>query len=557
MAEPNPTVSPTLHQFDVIIVGSGAAGLTTALQLPEHLRVAVICKQSLNSGSTPWAQGGVAAVLDEQDSVESHCQDTMNAGANLNNADMVNFIVEDSKESIHWLIDQGVPFTKDHILDGAPPETELQGDSRGFHLTKEGGHSFRRIIHAADATGAAITETLIDRTLERTNIEVFENRIAVDLIISRDVQGQSCCVGLYILNLDTERVETFQAHNTVLATGGASKAYLYTSNPDGASGDGIAMAWRAGCRVANMEFNQFHPTCLYHPHAKSFLISEALRGEGAHLKLPNGERFMHRFDERKELAPRDIVARAIDHEMKRLGCDHVDLDISHKPAEFIKSHFPTIYERCLKFNIDITKEPIPVVPAAHYTCGGIVIDQKGRTDVRNLYAIGEVAHSGLHGANRLASNSLLECIVLGRSAAKNIEKRHSSEAEHHKVNIPLWDESLVTNSDEDVIISHNWDELRRFMWDYVGIVRTTKRLERAKHRVDLLLREIHDYYSNYKVSRDLIELRNLVIVADLIIRSALIRKESRGLHFTLDYPEQLPKAKDTVLTPPPRQPSWR
>jgi L-aspartate oxidase len=548
-------INSSSHQYDVLIVGSGAAGLTAALQLPENLNVALICKQALSSGSTPWAQGGVAAVLDEQDSVESHTEDTLTAGAHLNNTNMVNFIVENSKESIHWLIDQGVPFTKDATQEDN--QEEQTSDSRGFHLTKEGGHSFRRIIHAADATGAAITKTLIERTLERTNITIFEDRIAVDLIISRDYQGQPSCVGLYVLNLKTDHVETIQANSTVLATGGASKAYLYTSNPDGASGDGIAMAWRAGCRVANMEFNQFHPTCLYHPHAKSFLISEALRGEGAHLKLPNGQRFMHKFDERRELAPRDIVARAIDHEMKRLGCDHVNLDISHKSEDFIKSHFPTIYERCLKFNIDITKEPIPVVPAAHYTCGGVVIDQHGRTDVRNLYAIGEVAHSGLHGANRLASNSLLECIVLGRSAALDIQKRVNDTTPTHKVLVPEWDESLVTNSDEDVIISHNWDELRRFMWDYVGIVRTTKRLERAKHRVDLLLREIHEYYSNYKVSRDLIELRNLVIVADLIIRSALLRKESRGLHFTLDYPELLPSSQDTVLTPPPKQPSWR
>ncbi|WP_344799541.1 L-aspartate oxidase [Litoribacillus peritrichatus] len=545
-----PTEQSSTQHFDVVIIGSGAAGLTTALQLPNHLSIAIICKQALKSGATPWAQGGVAAVLDEKDSVESHCSDTMAAGAHLNNAKMVKSIIEDSTESIHWLIEQGVPFTRED-------KEQITNDKEGFHLTKEGGHSFRRIIHAADATGAAITSTLIDRVLERKNISVFENRIAVDLITSPDNHGQSACVGLYVLNLDKDQVEAFQAGSTVLATGGASKVYLYTSNPDGASGDGIAMAWRAGCRVANMEFNQFHPTCLYHPHAKSFLISEALRGEGAHLKLPNGERFMHKFDERKELAPRDIVARAIDHEMKRLGCDHVTLDISHKPADFIKSHFPTIYERCLKFNIDITTEGIPVVPAAHYTCGGVVIDHKGRTDVRNLYAIGEVAHSGLHGANRLASNSLLECIVLGRAAAKNIEKHHQEASGYPKLNIPAWDDSLVTDSDEDVIISHNWDELRRFMWDYVGIVRTTKRLERAKHRVDLLMREIHDYYSNYKIGRDLIELRNLVLVADLIIRSALQRKESRGLHFTLDHPEILATAKDTLLTPPPKQPTWR
>ncbi len=545
------TTQASTRHFDVVIIGSGAAGLTTALQLPENLKVAIICKQALKSGATPWAQGGVAAVLDEQDSVDSHCSDTMTAGAHLNDPDMVRFIVEDSTDSIHWLIDQGVPFTRDTV------DEPLMSEKDGFHLTKEGGHSVRRIIHAADATGAAITSTLIQRTLERSNISIFENRIAVDLINSRDNQGQSSCVGLYVLNLEHDNVETFHAGSTVLATGGASKVYLYTSNPDGASGDGIAMAWRAGCRVANMEFNQFHPTCLYHPHAKSFLISEALRGEGAHLKLPNGKRFMHKFDERGELAPRDIVARAIDHEMKRLGCDHVNLDISHKSPEFIKSHFPTIYERCLKFNIDITSEGIPVVPAAHYTCGGVVIDEKGRTDVRDLYAIGEVAHSGLHGANRLASNSLLECIVLGRAAAKNIEKQNKETTKTSLPTIPPWDDSLVTNSDEDVIISHNWDELRRFMWDYVGIVRTTKRLERAKHRVDLLLREIHEYYSNYKVSRDLIELRNLVLVADLIIRSALQRKESRGLHFTLDHPDSLHDAQNTLLTPPPKQPSWR
>jgi L-aspartate oxidase len=542
-------IMSNLHQYDVVIVGSGAAGLTAALQLPTKLKVAIICKERLASGSTPWAQGGIAAVIDEQDSIDSHTEDTLNAGSQLNHRETVEYIIEESKASIEWLVEQGVPFTQE-TNDG-----EAHIDN--LHLTKEGGHSFRRIIHAADATGAAITQTLIKQTLERDNIEILENRIAVDLVLSRDNQGQSACVGLYVLNRETDHVESIQADSTILATGGASKVYLYTSNPDGASGDGIAMAWRAGCRVANMEFNQFHPTCLYHPHAKSFLITEALRGEGAKLKLPNGRSFMARFDEREELAPRDIVARAIDHEMKRLGCDHVHLDISHKPAEFIQSHFPTIYERCLKYNIDITKEPIPVVPAAHYTCGGVVIDKYGRTDVRNLYAIGEVSHSGLHGANRLASNSLLECIVYGRAAAKDITKRLSEKVTENSYRIPDWDESQVTNSDEDVIISHNWDELRRFMWDYVGIVRSTKRLERAKHRVDLLFREIHEYYSNYKISRDLIELRNLVLVADLIIRSAMLRKESLGLHFTLDFPESGQLRQDTILTPPPKQPSWR
>lgn len=523
------------YQYDVLVIGSGAAGLTLALSLAQQARVAVLSKNEINQGSTWFAQGGIAAVLDDQDSIDAHVADTLIAGAGLCHEDAVRFTVERSKDAIQWLIAQGVNFTKENN----------NGD---YHLTKEGGHSHRRIIHSADATGQAVHSTLIEQVQQQTNIDIFEHHVAVNLISQADADSRKLrCTGAYVLDSESDAVHVFQAKVVVLATGGASKVYLYSSNPDSASGDGIAMAWRAGCRVANMEFNQFHPTCLYHPRAKNFLITEALRGEGAYLRLPSGERFMPRFDEREELAPRDIVARAIDHEIKRLGCECVYLDISHKSEEFISEHFPTVKARCLEFGIDITKEAIPVVPAAHYTCGGVVVDKNGQTDLQHLYAIGETSFTGLHGANRMASNSLLECIVYAQSAAQHILAKlddiHSPELS------PQWDESRVRDSDEDVVISHNWDELRRFMWDYVGIVRTHKRLERATHRIKLLQKEIAEYYSNYTVSSDLIELRNLAIVAELIIRSAHERKESRGLHYSPDYPEKSPIARDTILVP--------
>ncbi|TVP57941.1 MAG: L-aspartate oxidase [Halomonadaceae bacterium] len=523
------------YSHDVLIIGSGAAGLTAALNLPRHLRIAVLSKTALRSGSTQWAQGGIAAVLEATDSLEDHVRDTMAAGAGLCHEEAVRHTVSNGRASIDWLVEQGVRFTR-------------TDDDSGFHLTREGGHSHRRIIHAADATGRAVADVLCDRAQEAENIEIFEHRVAVDLITHRKLfLPGNRCVGAYVLNREDQHVEVFRARFVVLATGGASKTYLYTSNPDGASGDGIAIAWRAGCRVANMEFNQFHPTCLYHPNAKSFLITEAVRGEGGHLLLPDGSRFMHRFDPQGELAPRDIVARAIDHEMKRLGADYLHLDISHKPAAFIREHFPTIYEKCLEFGIDITREPIPVVPAAHYTCGGITVDHAARTDINQLYAIGEASFTGLHGANRMASNSLLECLVYGRAAAEDIAASCSHVPTPPEV--PDWDESQVRDSDEDVVIAHNWNELRHFMWDYVGIVRTSKRLQRAKHRVDLLSREIREFYSNYRVSNDLLELRNLVTVSDLIICSALQRQESRGLHYTLDFPQTRDKPEDTLLTP--------
>ena len=526
---------------DVLVIGSGAAGLALALHLAPHVRVAVVSKGPLAEGNTYYAQGGVSAVLDPGDSVEQHVADTLAAGAGLCEPAVVRHVVEGGREAIEWLMAQGVEFTREQRSDG----------SVVLHLTREGGHSRRRVVHAADTTGRSIEEALVGQAGKAANITVYEHHLALDLVTAAKLgRTPNRCLGAYVFDRATRQVKVFAAPVTVLATGGAGKVYLYTSNPDVATGDGIAMAWRAGCRVGNMEFIQFHPTCLYHPKAKSFLVTEAVRGEGGRLLLPDGTPFMHRFDPRGELAPRDVVARAIDHEMKRLGVECVFLDISHRPADFVREHFPNVYARCLDYGIDITREAIPVVPAAHYTCGGVLTDLRGATDLQGLYAIGETAFTGLHGANRMASNSLLECLVYARSAATDIlERMPRTEAPGV---IPPWDESRVTDSDEEVVVAHNWEELRRFMWDYVGIVRTTKRLERAKHRVDLLLGEIDEYYGHFRVTNDLIELRNLAQVADLIIRSALSRRESRGLHYTLDHPapDETRPPVNTVLCPP-------
>ncbi len=530
--------SPIEHDFDILIIGSGAAGLSLALKVAEQLKVTVLSKGPLKEGSTLYAQGGIAAVFDEEDSIESHIEDTLIAGGGLCEESAVRYTAENAKACMQWLIDKGVPFDR---------YTDKQGLSK-YHLTREGGHSHRRILHAADATGRAVQTTLIDQVKQHPNIQLLEKYNAIDLITAKKLNiDENRCHGAYVWNRETEKVEVMRARFIALATGGASKVYLYTSNPDVSSGDGIAMAWRAGCSVTNMEFNQFHPTSLYHPDAPNFLITEAMRGEGAYLRRADGSRFMPDFDQRAELAPRDIVARAIDFEMKKSGANCVYLDITHKSKTFIIEHFPTIYARCLSVGIDIAKEPIPVVPAAHYTCGGITTDFDGRTSIDNLFAIGEVAYTGLHGANRMASNSLLECIVYAHAAGEAILKQVNQPVTTPV--IPPWDESRVTNSDEEIVITHNWHELRLFMWDFVGIVRTTKRLERALHRVELLQREIQDYYRNFKVSNNLLELRNLVAVAELIIRSALSRKESRGLHYTLDYPDKDPAAKPTVLKP--------
>ena len=523
---------------DVIIIGSGAAGLTAALTLAERHKVLVLAKGALSDGSTAWAQGGIAAVLEPGDTFESHIEDTMVAGAGLNRRDVVEFVVENAPAAIERLAELGVPFN-----DGDLGER--------WHLTREGGHSARRIVHVDDATGWAVQQALEKAAAANPNITLMPDMVAIDLITGRHQEqysGAGHVWGLYAFNRATKRVEAFTARATILATGGAGRTYLFSTAPRGATGDGIAMAWRAGARVANMEFMQFHPTCLYNLDVKNFLITEAVRGEGGILKNPKtGHRYMPDYDSRAELAPRDIVARANDAEIKRDGLDYVHLDISHKPADFVTHHFPNIYEKLLGLGIDITKEPIPVVPAQHYTCGGVMVDRAGRTDLPGLYAAGEVTMSGLHGANRLASNSLLECFVYGEAAAQDIIARFDDLPEPPAIR--AWDESRVTEADEEVIVQHNWREIRRFMWDYVGIVRTTKRLERAQHRVNLLAQEVDDYYGNFRVTPDLIELRNLLEVARLIVRSALSRKESRGLHYTTDYPAMAEVAIDTVLVP--------
>ena len=540
----------TSQSSDVLIIGGGVAGLSLALRIADKARVTILAKATLTEGSSLYAQGGVAAVLNgEEDSFDSHVQDTLSAGAGLCHRDTVEFTVREGPAAIRWLIESGVPFSRE------------EHSNRGleYHLTREGGHSHRRVIHAADATGRAMETTLENLVRRHPNIMLHENHIAIDLITSQKLgrPGPNRCLGAYALDKESGHILAYSSRFLVLATGGASKAYLYTSNPDTSTGDGIAMAWRAGCRVANMEFVQFHPTCLYHPRAKSFLITESVRGEGGKLTLPDGTPFMQDHDPRGELASRDIVARAIDYEMKRGGLDYVHLDISHKPADFIKNHFPTIYQRCKEYGYDITREPIPVVPAAHYTCGGVMTDLSARTDLERLYAVGECSFTGLHGANRLASNSLLECLVFAKAAAEDILKQLPSTGAVPE-GLPTWDESRVTDPDEQVVVSHNWDELRRGMWSYVGIVRTTKRLQRAQHRVEMLKEEVREFYSNFKVTNDLIELRNLLLVSELIIRSALARKESRGLHFTRDYPKSLSEtSQDTVLTPPPFEVSGR
>jgi len=523
---------PNLTQYDVLVVGSGAAGMSLALQLPTTLRVAVLSKSQLGSGSTFWAQGGMAAVLHDRDTVQAHVDDTLSAGAGLCHEPAVRFTVSRSRQTVDWLVSQGMNFDL--------REDQADDEFREFHLTMEGGHSHRRVIHAADQTGRALSEVLASRVAEASHITLLTDRCLVDVIKT----GSRIC-GAYLLQIHSNEVETVKADAVVLATGGASKAYRYTTNPDGASGDGIAVAWRAGCRVANLEFNQFHPTCLYHPDSKSFLMTEALRGEGATLHLPDGDRFMPRFDDRSELAPRDIVARAIDHEMKRLGTECVYLDISHRPTDFIVKHFPQAYERCLRLGLDITTSRIPVVPAAHYTCGGVVVDQHGATDVPGLYVIGESACTGLHGANRMASNSLLECFVYAQSAAQHI----GATITRSEIKPDAWDDSRVKDSDEEVIIQHNWQELRRLMWDYVGIVRTSRRLDYAAERIELLEREVSGYYARFQITKPLLEMRNLARVAQLMVQCAGERRESRGLHYNSDYPEINDLARDSILVP--------
>ena len=521
------------YQFDVLIVGGGLAGLSLALNIPAHKTVCLVTKGDVSDTASAWAQGGIAVAMADDDSIQAHLEDTLSVGSGLCDEKAVQYILTQSRQAIDWLIAQGVAFTR--------------SDASHYHLTQEGGHRHRRIMHVADSTGQAIQASLLQQVQSAQNITLLTQHLVLDVITSHKLshKTENRCLGAYVLDKTLNRVSTLSAQHTVLATGGIGKVYLYTSNPDVSTGDGVAMAWRAGCRVANMEFIQFHPTCLFHPHAKSFLISETVRGEGGILRLPNGYRFMPNYDARAELAPRDVVAQAIDCEMKKHGVDCVFLDVTHLDCSFIKTRFPTIYQRCLSLGIDICQQAIPVVPATHYSCGGIMTDLHGRTDIACLYAVGESAYTGLHGANRLASNSLLECLVMGLATAKTIRQAPDYPA----LKLPDWDESRVTSADEEVIISHNWDELRRVMWNYVGIVRSKQRLGLAMRRIDMLREEVAMFYSQFKISSHLIELRNLLQVAELIVRSAMLRQESRGLHISRDYPTSYSQAKPTILDP--------
>jgi len=510
-----------LKNTDILIVGSGLSGLSLALMLPTSFKITLITKSKLNECSTAWAQGGIASVLSKNDSLTKHEDDTVNNGHHLNDLNIVKEMIKEGPNCIKWLTDNEVQFTKKR---------------NKLNLTLEGGHSERRIAHINDETGNVLHKDLSKLVKLRKNIKIIENAQIIDLIHG-EIEFKKVCLGAYVFQKNTNTIDTINCSNIVLATGGASKIYQFTTNPKTSTGDGIAAAWRAGCTVSNMEFIQFHPTCLYHPAIKSFLISESMRGEGAKLLTPKLKTFMSRYDSRKELAPRDIVARAIDNEMKTYGYKHVFLDISHKSSKYVKERFPTIYNKCLSVGIDITQQPIPVVPASHYTCGGVKTNISGKTEISNLYVIGEASCTGFHGANRLASNSLLECIVMAKKCSIAIQKNLTLNKKIFNTNLPKWDASYVTESKENFIVSHNWDELRKIMWNYVGIIRSEKNLNIALDKINLIENEVTEYYQKYIISADLLELRNIIHVSKLIIKSALLRKESRGLHYSKDYPK--------------------